>query len=54
MTIKINFVSNVRDSKIKNYVLFTDENFQIKGLKNLSLGKDEIKINQTIKNNFQR
>ena len=54
MSLKINFVSNVRDSKIKNYVLFTDENFQIKGLKNLSLGKDEIKINQTIKNNFSK
>ena len=51
MSLKINTVRYVEENKIKNYVLFSDENFHIKSLNNLSLGKDSAKINQTIKNN---
>ena len=54
MSLKINFKNSINENKIKNYILFSDENFQIRGLKRLSLSKDAIKINKTITNNKQK
>ena len=51
MSLKINFKSSINENKIKNYILFSDENFQIRGLKRLSISKDAVKINKTITNN---
>ena len=51
MSLKINFRNSINENKIKNYILFSDENFQIRGLKRLSISKDAVKINKTITNN---
>ena len=51
MSLKINFKNSINENKIKNYILFSDENFQIRGLKRLSISKDAVKINKTITNN---
>ena len=51
MSLKINFKNNVKENKIENYILFSDENFNIRGLKKLSLAKDTSQINKTISNN---
>ena len=51
MSLKINFKNNAKENKIENYILFSDENFNIRGLKKLSLAKDTSKINKTIRNN---
>ena len=51
MPIKISFKKNIIESKIKNYILFTNENFKIIGLEKTSLSKQSNTINKTINNN---
>ena len=51
MSIKVTFKKNIVKNKIKNYVLFSDENFKISGLNKISLNKDSGFINKTINNN---
>jgi len=51
MSIKISLKNNISESKIKNYVLFTDENFKIRGLDRISLAKNSISINKASENN---
>ena len=51
MSLKINFKNNVKEKNVQNYVLFSDENFNIRGLNNLAIAKDKININKTITNN---
>ena len=48
MSIKISFKKGINEKIIKNYVLFSDDDFRINGLKNLSLNKSSIQINKTI------
>ena len=50
MSLKINFRNSINENKIKNYILFSDENFQIRGLKRLSISKDAVKINSLFSN----
>ena len=50
MSLKINLKKNVSDKSIKNYVLFTDENFMIRGLNGLFLNKFSRIINETVAN----
>ena len=52
MSIRINIKKNLNENKIKNYVLFTDENFRIKGLEKLLLKKYSSLINKSIINNM--
>ncbi len=51
MSIKVSFKKNIVENKIKNYVLFSDENFKILGLKKSSLSKNSDFINKTVVNN---
>ncbi len=51
MAIKLSFKKNISESKIKNYILFSDENFKIKGLDAISLTKQSNLINKMIANN---
>ena len=53
MPIKISFKKNIIESKIKNYILFTNENFKIIGLEKTSLSKQSNTINKTINNSKQ-
>ena len=39
MPIKINVKKSINDNAIKNYVLFSDEEFKINSLNKLSLGR---------------
>ncbi len=48
MAIKISFKKNLVEKNIRNYVLFTDESFKIRGLNNLSLSSQANLINKTI------
>ena len=48
MSIKINIKKSINSTTIKNYVLFTDENFKIINLNHLNLVKFSNEINQTI------
>ncbi len=50
MSLKINLVKTIKENKSKNYVLFSDENFNIKGLKSLPIVKDTALIKKTISN----
>ena len=50
MSIKISFKKNIGENKIKNYVLFSDENFKVLGLNNTILSKDSGIINKIIAN----
>ena len=52
MSIKINIKKNLNENKIKNYILFSDENFRIKGLEKLLLKKYSSVINKSIINNI--
>ena len=52
MSIKINIKKNLNENKIKNYILFSDENFRIKGLEKLLLKKYSSLINKSIINNI--
>ncbi len=49
MSIKIKFVKNIKEKAIKNYALFSDENFKILGLKKLSLNNQAKIIDKMIK-----
>ena len=48
MPIKINVKKSISDKTIRNYVLFSDEEFRINSLNKLSLGKFSSNINKTI------
>jgi len=49
MSIKISLKKNIIEKNIRNYVLFSDDQFKINGLSNLSLGSYASQINETIK-----
>ncbi len=49
MATKISFKKNFKEKNIRNYVLFTDENFRIRGLSKLSISSQANLINKTIK-----
>ena len=51
MSIKLTFKKSINERLIKNYVLFTDENFKIIGLNKLSVSKYSNIINKTIEIN---
>ena len=54
MSIKISVKKNINQKQIKNFVLFADDDFNIRGLSKISLpGRPEI-INKTIKNNKKK
>ena len=48
MSIKISFKTSTVEKNIKNYVLFTNENFEIIGLSKLALNKYSNSIKKTI------
>ena len=48
MPIKINVKKSVNDNVIKNYVLFSDEEFKINSLNHLTLGRFSNNLNKTI------
>ena len=51
MSIKISYKKNISEKLIKNYVLFSNEDFKINGLNKLSLSKQSNQINRTINSN---
>ena len=51
MSIKISYKKGIVEKSIKNYVLFSDENFKVNGLKKLPLAKSSNEINKTIESN---
>ena len=51
MSIKISYKKKISEKTIKNYVLFTNEDFVISWLKNIYLSKNSALINKTIKSN---
>ena len=51
MAIKLSFKKNISENKIKNYILFSDENFKIMGINAISLAKQSNLINKIIANN---
>ena len=51
MSIKISYKKGIVEKGIKNYVLFSDENFNVNGLKKLPLAKSSNEINKTIESN---
>ena len=51
MSIKLTFKKSINERLIKNYVLFTDENFKIIGLNKLSVSKYSNIISKTIETN---
>ena len=51
MSLKVTFKKNIVENKIKNYVLFSDENFKVFNLNKTSLNKDSGTINKIIQNN---
>ena len=54
MSIKITFKTNISEKLIKNYVLFSDEGFKIKGLSQLQLSKHSNFISKIIGNNYSK
>ena len=54
MSIKISFKKNINEKLIKNYVLFCDDTFKIKGLYKTQISKYSKFINETISNNKQK
>ena len=50
MSIKISYKKGFTEKKIKNYVLFSNEDFAVHGLKKLSLSSSLNQINKTINN----
>ena len=50
MSIKITIKNTINEKDIKNYVLFANEDFKIKGLNKLSLSKQANAIYKTINN----
>ena len=51
MSINISYNKGIGEKNIKNYVLFSDEDFKIFGLKKLSISKITNQINNTINSN---
>ena len=51
MSIKISYKKGIVEKSIKNYVLFSDENFKVNGLKKLPLAKSSNEIKKTIETN---
>ena len=51
MSIKISYKKGISEKVIKNYVLFSNEEFKINGLNKLSLAKNSNQINRTVKSN---
>ncbi len=51
MPIKINVKNSINDASIKNYVLFSNEDFKISGLNRLSLSHFSSNISKTIQTN---
>ena len=54
MSIKISFKKNISIGLIKNYALFTNEDFKINGLDKLILNKSSKEIYKTVQSNFQK
>ncbi len=54
MSIKLSIKKSLNETQVKNYVLFTDDNFKINGLNSLALKKFSKEINQTINSNIQK
>ena len=51
MSIKITYKTGSNEKNIKNYVLFSDEEFKINGLNKLSISKNYNQISKTITSN---
>ncbi len=51
MSIKISYKSGSNEKSVKNYVLFSDEEFKINGLNKLAISKNSNQINKTIVSN---
>ncbi len=51
MSIKIRHIKGINEKNIKNFVLFSNEEFKINGLSKLSLNKQANQINRTINSN---
>ena len=51
MSIKITQKNKITDKQVKNYVLFTDESFEIFGLSKLPLNSDSSAIKRSINSN---
>ena len=51
MSIKIRHIKGINEKNIKNFVLFSNEEFKINGLSKLSLNKQANQINRTISSN---
>ena len=51
MSIKIRYIKGINEKNIKNFVLFSNEEFKINGLSKLSLNKQANQINRTISSN---
>ena len=51
MSIKINLKKSINDNAIKNYALFTDQEFKVNSLNKLRLSKFTNEINKTINSN---
>ena len=51
MSIKISFKTGSNEKSIKNYVLFSDEEFKINGLNKLNISKNSTQISKTIISN---
>ena len=49
MSIKISYKKASNEKSIQNYVLFSNEDFQINGLNKILLGKQSSQINRMIK-----
>ena len=54
MSIKISFKKNINNKLIKNYVLFTDQDFKIRNFNQLSLGVSSNIIDKTIKSSVTK
>ena len=51
MSIKISYKKVISEKIIKNYVLFSNDEFKINGFNKLSLNKNSNQINKTINSN---
>ena len=51
MSVKISTKKNISENKIKNFILFSDENFKIKGLNKTFLAKNSNLIDKLVSNN---
>ena len=51
MSIKISHKKGINHKNIKNYVLFTNDEFVVNGLKKIALNKNSTQINKTINSN---